>query len=288
MDIKKALLAKGRLRSGWRILVFFFISFPFFYFLTFLLWDQYLLRYVILFWSLLALSFVFAHYLDKRSIATIGYMFHSRWIKEYLLGILIGLISVSILFFLELSMGYIEISFNNITFSLLKNIFVFAMLTTVFQSAFEELLFRGYILQNFIKGTNAFIAAATVSVLFGLGHLLTPNASWMAALNLTAFGALLALGYICTKSLWLPSGLHFSWNFCMRNIFSLPVSGSQADNSLFVVEQKGPVWMTGGDYGPEAGIPALIILIGACLFIHRWRRIRVAPEMARLWENHTE
>lgn len=286
MDINKVLVAKGRLRSGWRILVFFLISFPFLYFLTFLLWEQYLLRYIILFWSLLAFSFLFAHYLDKRPIATIGFMFNSRWMKEYFLGILIGLISVSILFFLELSMGHIEISLNNITFSLLKNIFVFAMLTTVFQSAFEELLFRGYIFQNFIEGTNAFIAAAAISVLFGLGHLFTPNSSWMAALNLTAFGALLALGYICTKSLWLPSGLHFSWNFCMRNIFSLPVSGSQSASSLFVVEQRGPAWMTGGDYGPEAGIPALIILIIACLFIYRWKRIRVAPEMARLWKNH--
>jgi membrane protease YdiL (CAAX protease family) len=288
MDINKILVAKGRLRSGWRILVFFLISFPFFYFLTLVLWDQYLLRYIILFGSLLALSFLFAHYLDKRPTATIGFMFHSRWIKEYLLGVLIGLISVSILFFLELGLGHIEISLNHITFSLLKNIFVFAMLTTVFQSAFEELLFRGYIFQNFIEGANALIATAAVSVLFGVGHLLTPNASWMAALNLTAFGVLLALGYVCTKSLWLPSGLHFSWNFCMRNIFSLPVSGSESASTLFVVKQTGPVWMTGGDYGPEAGIPALILLIVACLFIYRWERIRAAPEMTRLWENHKE
>ena len=288
MDIYKVLMAKGQLRSGWRILVFFLISFPLFYSLTFLLWDQYLLRYIILFWSLLALSFLFAHYLDKRPIATIGFMFHSRWIKEYFLGILIGLILVSILFFLELSLGHIEISLNHMTFSLLKNVFVLAMFTTVFQSAFEELLFRGYIFQNFIEGTNAFIATATVSVLFGLGHLLTPNSNWMAALNLTAFGVLLALGYICTKSLWLPSGLHFSWNFCMRNIFSLPVSGTQSANSLFVVEQTGPVWTTGGDYGPEAGIPALILLTVACVFIYRWKRINVVPEMAKLWENCPE
>jgi len=286
MDIKNFLMAEGRLKSGWRILVFILISFPLFYSLTLLLWDQYLLRYIILFWSLLAISFLFARYLDRRPVATIGYMFHSRWLKEYLLGALIGLALVSILFFLELGMGHIEIRLSHLTLALLKNIFIFAMVTTVFQSAFEELLFRGYIFQNFIEGANVFIATAVISVLFGLGHLLTPHSSWMAALNLTLFGVLLALGYVCTKSLWLPSGLHFSWNFCMRNIFSLPVSGSESASTLFVVEQKGPAWMTGGDYGPEAGIPALIILIMACFFIYSWKRIKVATEMDRLWKNH--
>lgn len=277
---------EGRLRPGWRILAFILISFPLFYFLTLLLWDNYLLRYILLFWILLAFSFLFARYLDKRPVATIGYMLHSRWLKEYLLGALIGLVLVSVLFFLGLGLGHLEIQLNHVTPVLLKNIFILAMLTTIFQSAFEELLFRGYIFQNFIEGANAFIAVAVISVLFGLGHLLTPHSSWIAALNLTLFGILLALGYLYTKSLWLPSGLHFTWNFCMRNIFSLPVSGSESASTLFVVEQTGPAWMTGGDYGPEAGIPAFILLIAACIFITRWRKMRIAPEMNKLWDSH--
>jgi len=44
--------------------------------------------------------------------------------------------------------------------------------------------------------------------------------------------------------------------------------------------------LQGGDYGPEAGIPALILLILACIFISRWKRLSVAPEMARLWDNY--
>lgn len=275
-----------RLRSGWRILIFILISFPLFYSLTLLLWDKFLPRNIILFWSLIAFSFLFARYLDRRPVASIGYMFHSRWLKEYLFGVLLGLIFVSVLFFLELGMGHVEIRISHVTLSLLKNIFIVAMLATVFQSAFEELLFRGYIFQNFIEGANAMIATAVLSVLFGLGHLMTPHSSWMTALNLTLFGVLLSLGYVCTKSLWWPSGFHFSWNFCMRNIFSLPVSGSKSVSALLVVEQKGPVWMTGGDYGPEAGIPATVLLILACIFISRWKWMRVAPEMSRLWDNY--
>jgi len=288
MDIKRIFIAQGRLRAGWRILVFFFLLFYPLWQITLLLWSQLLVRYLIFFWVTLALSFLLSHYLDKRPIATIGFMFHSRWLREYLLGILIGLVLVSILFFFELSMGYIEVKLNNITLSLLKNIFIFSMIITIFQSAFEELAFRGYMFQNFIEGTNAIIATVALSALFGIGHLMNPNSSWVAALHLTIFGVLHALCYICTKSLWLPSGLHFSWNFFMGKIYSLPVSGTQSSNTILLLERKGPIWFTGGNFGPEAGIPALILLIAACFFIYYWKRIKVAPEMEKLWDNYKQ
>jgi len=244
------------------------------------------LSYIIILWGILALSFLLARYLDKRPIATIGFMFHSGWFKEYLLGVLIGLVLISIIFFFELGMGYIEVRLNNITPSLLTNIFIYSLILIILQSAFEELAFRGYMFQNFIEGANAIIATAVLSALFGIAHLQNPNSSWVAALNITAAGVLLALGYICTKSLWLPAGLHFAWNFFLGRIYSLPVSGGKSVNSLLLVKQKGPTWLTGGDFGPEAGVPALILVIAACFVIYYWKKIRVAPEMAKLWENY--
>lgn len=286
MNIKNIFVIKDRLRAGWRILIFFLLCFFSLNYLTFRLWDQILIRYVITFCLTLALSFILARYLDKRPLATIGFMFHSRWLKEYALGILLGFVLVSIVFFFELGMGYIEVKWSVITISLLKSIFLLTMITTIFQSAFEELAFRGYMFQNLIEGTNVIFATAALSALFGLGHLLNPNSRWIVALNLTAFGIVHAVGYICTKSLWLPSGLHFSWNFVMRNIYSLPVSGTQASKTLLFVKQKGPIWITGGDFGPEAGIPALVLLIAACFLIYYWKKIKTAPEMTKLWEDY--
>lgn len=288
MDIKNIFIAQGRLRAGWRILVFFLLLFYPLWQITLLLWSQLLVRYLIFFCLTLALSFLLARYLDKRPIATIGFMFHSRWLKEYLLGVLIGLVLVSILFIFELGMGYVEVKLNNITLSLLKNIFIFSLVITIFQSAFEELAFRGYMFQNLIEGTNTIIATVALSALFGIGHLMNPNSSWVAAINLAAFGVLHAFCYICTKSLWLPSGLHFSWNFFMGKIYSLPVSGTQSSNTILLLERKGPTWFTGGNFGPEAGIPALILLITTCFFIYYWKRIKVAPEMEKLWNNYKQ
>ena len=288
MNVKSIFFSHSRLRSGWRILIFLMVSFPPLYYLTLLFWDELLIRYFIIFWLLLILSFIAARYLDRRPIGTVGYLLHSRWLKEYVQGMLIGVIAVSLIFFFEMILDYLEVSLNQITLSLLFNIFVISLFTTLFQSAFEELFFRGYIFQNLIEATNPFIATILLSALFGLGHPLTPNASWIVAINLTAFGAMHALGYLRTKSLFLPSGLHFGWNFFMRNIYSLPVSGTASSSTLLIVKESGTEWITGGKYGPEAGVPALLLIIACSFFIYFWPGIKVAPEMRELWDKYNK
>jgi membrane protease YdiL (CAAX protease family) len=285
MNLKDLFVARNRLRPLWRVFLFFFPAFLALHSLTLLLWNEVLLRYVLVFCVLFGLSFFFAHIVDKRPLALIGFGFHSRWLKEYGLGVFIGAICVSFLFLFMWSAGFFELEFTSIHLTLLVNIFIFSLLTTLFQSAFEELLFRGYLYQNLILATGAVVATAVLSLLFGIGHLLTPNAKLLTAVNLSAFGVLHALAYLKTRSLWLPSGLHFGWNFFMRNIYSLPCSGTEAQSSLLAIKEHGPVWLTGGNYGPEGGIPALLVLLAACLIIAYWRKIKIHPEMRILWEN---
>jgi len=209
-------------------------------------------------------------------------MFHSRWLKEYLQGVLLGLFLVSLLFIIELGSGAIRVTGNYLSPSLLARIFISVLLIRVLQSASEELLFRGYLFQNLIAGTSPLVATMVMSSLFGVGHLLTPQASWIVAVNLTAFGVMHALAYLRTRSLWLPSGLHFGWNFFLGRILSRPVSGTLSRETIFLVRTTGPGWLTGGDYGPEAGVPALLLITAACFLIYFWRGIRVAPEIAAL------
>ncbi len=286
MSIRKIFIARKRLRSGWRILAFLAIAFPSLYYLTLLMWEEMLLRYFIIFWLLLAFSFLAAKFLDKRPPASIGFSFHSRFLIEYLQGVGIGIALVSLLFFLELSAGHLEVSFRHLSGALLKDILVIALLTTFFQSAFEELFFRGYLFQTLIEGTNAFFAVLILSVLFGIGHLVTPNSSWIVAVNLSVFGAMHAIAYLKTRSLFMASGLHFSWNFFMRNVYSLPVSGTETSRSFLDVRASGPQWVTGGDYGPEAGIPALLLMIICSIFIWYWPGIRKESGIRKFWEQY--
>ncbi len=286
MGIKDFFIVGGRLRAGWRTAISFVLWVAIFLIIRLFVNPQPLIRYLILFAIIFALSSLFVRYIDRRAVATIGFMFHSRWIREYLQGVLIGASSISVVFLFNFSMGYYKIVHHNITPFFLLYIFTYAIVLSVLASAFEELAFRGYMFQNFIEATNVFIATAALAAFFGIGHLWNAHSSWLSVLNTIAAGVLFALGYIRTKSLWLPSGLHFSWNFFMGRIYSLPGGGSKAAQTLLEVKQQGPIVLTGGDYGPEAGIPALIVFIIACFIIYYWPKINTAPEMARLWEDY--
>jgi membrane protease YdiL (CAAX protease family) len=288
MDIKDLFIANGRLRAAWRTAISFVLWVAIFLIIRLFVNPQPLIRYVVLFAVIFALSSIFVRYIDRRPVATIGFMFHSRWVKEYLQGVLLGASAISIVFLFNLSLGYYTVVQHNITPSLLIYIFTYAMVLSICASGFEELAFRGYMFQNFIEATNVFIATVVLSAFFGIGHLWNAHASWVSVLNTVAAGVLFALAYIKTKSLWLPCGIHFSWNFFMGRIYSLPGSGAKAAQTLLDVKQQGPIVLTGGDYGPEAGIPALIVFIIACFIVYYWPKISTSSEMAKLWENYKQ
>ena len=61
-------------------------------------------------------------------------------------------------------------------------------------------------------------------------------------------GVLLGLAYAATRSLWLPIGLHFGWNFTEGGIFGASVSG-RAYHGMFKFSLSGSDILTGGAFG---------------------------------------
>ena len=93
----------------------------------------------------------------------------------------------------------------------------------------EELLFRGAIFriaEEWLGTTAALIISA---VLFGAAHGLNSGATpiSVAAIALEA-GVLLGVAYSASRSLWLPIGMHFGWNFTEGGLFGASVSGGQS------------------------------------------------------------
>ncbi len=97
--------------------------------------------------------------------------------------------------------------------------------------------------------------------MFGGLHLLNPNATpWGAVAIAIQGGLMMAACYAVTRSLWLPIGLHFGWNFAEGGIFGTTVSGSSTTNTgLFSSHLSGPLLISGGDFGPEATIFAVLV-----------------------------
>ena len=127
----------------------------------------------------------------------------------------------------------------------------------------EELLFRGILFRWIEEFGGSWAALLLTSAFFGLAHYWNPNASPIAAFAI-AVEAGIPLGgvYMLTRSLWAPIGLHAAWNFTQGEIFDVPVSG--IDSHGFVeMKLSGPELLSGGQFGLEASIIAVVIATAA-------------------------
>jgi hypothetical protein len=143
----------------------------------------------------------------------------------------------------------------------------------------EEIIFRGAVYRLLEDGFGTLIAIALSGVLFGLLHVFNPGATWAstAAIAVEA-GILLAAAYLVTRSLWLAIGLHIGWNFTEGGIFGAAVSGGKS-HGLIATTFAGPDWLTGGKFGPEASLTAVIlcIIVAAVLLFVAIRRGQWKP-----------
>ena len=126
----------------------------------------------------------------------------------------------------------------------------------------EELLFRGILFRWLEEFGGSWLALAVTSALFGLAHILNPNATWFSSFAIAVeAGVLLGGAYMLTRSLWLPIGLHAAWNFTQGEIFDVPVSGIPV-HGLVDAQLAGPAILTGGAFGLEASVIALTLATG--------------------------
>ena len=69
-----------------------------------------------------------------------------------------------------------------------------------------------------------------------------------------------------TRNLWMAIGLHAAWNFTPGFIFDGPVSGVD-QNGLVEAKLSGPELLSGGTFGLEASVIALVIATGAGIWL---------------------
>lgn len=145
----------------------------------------------------------------------------------------------------------------------------------------EELLFRGILFRWIEEFAGSWAALAVTSALFGLAHILNPNATWFSSFAIAVeAGILLGAAYMLTRSLWMPIGLHAAWNFTQGFIFDVPVSGLD-QRGLVEARLSGPEILSGGQFGLEASIIAVVIAtaFGLWLLSRAFRRGLIVQPM---------
>lgn len=142
----------------------------------------------------------------------------------------------------------------------------------------EEIAFRGFMFR-WIDSRFGLVAALVVSsVLFGLIHVGQGDLLSCLAIAVEA-GLLLGAAYRYAGNLWLPIGMHWGWNFAQGSIFGFSVSGTDGGASLIKPTLTGLQWLTGGEFGAEASVVAIVIglALGLWFAVQAVRRQRQQP-----------
>lgn len=208
---------------------------------------------------LLAAYWAYVHWWERRPVRELS---PSRALPELLGGLLLGGLLFSGVVAILAGLGVYTVEtvgsaahFATAVTTMLPKITIGALV--------EELLFRLLLLRLLERSFGTAWALAISSLLFGLAHLGNTGASPLIGIMLgIELGLLFGAAYLLTRNLWFCTALHLSWNFAQGAVFSIAVSGHSGEGWLRG-NLSGPTWLTGGTFGAEGSVVALVLCL-AC------------------------
>jgi uncharacterized protein len=248
-------------------------------------WEEVLRFGVVNLVSLLSVfiaNAVSARWLERRTFASTGFQFHKGWFKDWILGLLLGATTLTVAVGIAAAAGATTFTLKNFVASDLAKFFIFLAIFFIIGAAFEEALVRGFAFQALDHNLGAVVALSVTSLIFGVLHLQNPDVTVFSTLNTVLAGVWLGIAYLMTRSLWLATALHFSWNFVMAFVFGLPVSGIKVFRDFAWLNGTSTrSWISGAEYGPEGGVAVTLALLLCTLVIWKSGLFQTTSEMAQ-------
>jgi hypothetical protein len=143
----------------------------------------------------------------------------------------------------------------------------------------KVLVLYGYGFQHLIEGTGPvrataiLVAIVTIDATLGESTYGTPDGSRVLV---SALGALLlCLCWLRTRGLWMGWGAWFGWAASTALIFGLPLGPAASYASVVDARAVGPIWLTGGEYGPSAAGFLILLLLAVIPLL-----VRITDEYA--------
>lgn len=203
-------------------------------------------------------------YLENLPFRALGIWLTKGWFKDLILGLIFGAAALMLAVLIAYLGGGLSFQSNqtNGSSAILLTLSI-SLVVFVVGAAFEEMLFRGYVLQTFARAKMAWFAILLTSLFFGAGHFDNSNADYLSTVNTILAGIWFSLAFLKTRTLWLPFGLHLAWNWFQGAIFGIEVSGITSLTTAPLLQEidRGPAWLTGENYGIEGGVAATVSLI---------------------------
>lgn len=214
----------------------------------------------------------FAHFVEQRTASELALTGMGR---ELGIGLFIGAALYAACELILMALGIYRIDgLNPVSFM------IPAIAMALSSGVFEELLFRGVLFRSVETWFGSWAALVVSSLVFGLTHLMNPHGTFEGALFIAVeAGILLGAAFMLTRRLWLSMGFHVAWNYTQSAIFSGIVSGNEPSQGLVRSTIKGPDLLTGGSFGVESSVLALLLCTttGIVMLVMAVRRGKIVP-----------
>jgi membrane protease YdiL (CAAX protease family) len=223
-----------------------------------LVWARYLEAAA--FFALFLLAFyLYAKWIEKRKASEIC---TRVWPRDLGLGFAVAFVLVGLVVGILAASGCYAV-----TGTVGNKRVVLDLFAKFFMGAFlEELLFRLVVFKLTEELLGTWVALAIQAAFFGASHMLD-HANLSNALAVAVIGGLTYTGgYMVSRNLWLPLGLHWGWNFFQSGIFGMPNSGTPYEG-LLTPRVSGPAWLTGGSFGIEGSYVAIAFCLASGLVL---------------------
>lgn len=199
----------------------------------------------------LLLTWLFLSF-DREKLNSLGFSFNPN---QWLQGFVLGGIFIWLFFVLLLFLNQIELK-DDLVFN---SDFIYISIALFFAAFIEEIVFRGYIMTKFFQKTTEIKALLFSSFIFAAFHLMNPNLSVIAILEIFFAGIIIGYAYLKTKNIWFVTCLHWGWNW-LQTMVGYNVSGQDFYSVLNFSHLEQNVW-TGGNFGFEGSILSVISMI---------------------------
>ena len=213
--------------------------------------------------------------IEGRSFGDFGLPAKRAFGRDFWVGALWGIASLTALILALTALG--AFSFGSLNLHGAR-IFKFALYYAVFfliVAFFEDFFMRGYSQWVLAQGMHFWPAAAFLSILFGVMHLVNPGEAKIGIAAVVAIGFFFCLTLRRTGTLWWAVGFHMSWDWGESYFYSVPDSGTIARGHLLNSAFRGPDWLTGGSVGPEGSCLLFVLIVALwILFDRAYPRVR--------------
>lgn len=221
----------------------------------------------------IALTFLFWKYIDRRDTGIIGLRWERNSLGLFGLGLLGGTIEIILIMLISLFMG--TLWFQGFGFDIYSRSEILASLLCGIPAFLlvgfgEEALFRGYIQKRLMLVLGDKWALLISSLIFMGAHILTYGDP-LDFIDVALGGAILGYLYILTKSLYLPAAYHFIYDLIQVNIVRIQEYEHFQGAVLFIFNNSGDLVISGVNYGNIIEVSFIAAELAVLLVLYVFR-----------------